>query len=335
MKKNHSKKMFKNKYEIQFRRFGIATIIAVFFLIFVGGLVRSTGSGMGCPDWPKCFGQYIPPTNLSELPVDYKTQFAVQGKQIADFDPIKTWIEYINRLIGVVIGFLILLTVVFAIPYLKSNAKIFWLSFIAFILVGIQGWIGSKVVSSDLATWIVTIHMVIALIIVALLIFTVTSSQQFYIVQFKENSSLKMLIIVALVISLIQIISGTQVREKVDHVANVIGEPYRSQWPKFFMDEFIFKLHRTWSILNLGISILLLLKYRSLFERNSLIYKCGLGIILLLCSQALSGSILVNMGFPKQVTSIHLTVGSIIAGLQIFAAILIFNKTIPLNRDSN
>jgi heme A synthase len=77
--------------------------------------------------------------------------------------------------------------------------------------------------------------------------------------------------------------------------------------------------------------MLLLIKYRVLFERNSLVYKCGLGIILLLCSQALSGSILVNMGFPKQVTSIHLTVGSIIAGLQIFASILIFNKTKIIN----
>jgi heme A synthase len=93
------------------------------------------------------------------------------------------------------------------------------------------------------------------------------------------------------------------------------------------MEELIFKLHRSWSILSLLISTLLLFKYRSLFERSSLIYKCGLGIILLLCSQALSGSILVNLGFPKQVTSIHLTVGSIIAGLQILVAILIFNKT--------
>lgn len=319
--------MFKNKYEIRFRRFGIATIIAVFFLILVGGLVRSTGSGLGCPDWPKCFGQYIPPTHISELPVDYKIQFAIQGKQIADFDVFKTWVEYINRLVGVVIGFLILLTLVFAFPYLKANAKIFWLSFLAFILVGFQGWIGAKVVSTDLATWMVTIHMVIALVIVALLIYTVTLSQQFYIVQLKNDSSLKILIIVALVISLIQIMSGTQVREKVDHVANLLGEQYRTQWPKFFMDELIFKLHRTWSVLSLGVSMLLLFKYRNLFERNSLIYKSGLGIILLLCSQALSGSVLVNLGFPKQVTSIHLTVGSIIAGLQIFAAILIFNKT--------
>jgi cytochrome c oxidase assembly protein subunit 15 len=319
--------MFKKNNEKKFRRFGITTIIAVFFLIFVGGLVRSTGSGMGCPDWPKCFGQYIPPTTLSELPPDYKTQFAVQGKQIADFDPIKTWIEYINRLIGVVIGFLILLTLVFAFPYLKTNPKIFWLSFLAFILVGIQGWIGAKVVSSDLATWIVTIHMLIALVIVALLIYTITSSQAFVIVQFKGDAALKYLVVVSIIIGLIQIVSGTQVREKVDHVANVLGEEYRTQWPKFFMDELIFKFHRTWSNISLGISILLLFKYRKLFERNSLIYKSGLGIILLLCSQALSGSILVNLGFPKQVTAIHLTVGSMIAVLQIFSAILIFNKT--------
>ena len=315
------------KYEIRFRRFGIATIIAVFFLIFVGGLVRSTGSGMGCPDWPKCFGQYVPPTNINQLPVDYKTKFAVQGKQIADFDVYKTWIEYLNRLVGVVIGLFILLTVVFAFPYLKSNPKIFWLSFVAFILVGFQGWIGSKVVASDLATWMITIHMLIALLIVALLIFTVTNSQEFSIVQFKSDSSLKLIIIFSLIISIIQIVSGTQVREKVDHVANLLGEQYRTQWPKFFMEELIFKLHRSWSILSLLISTLLLFKYRSLFERSSLIYKCGLGIILLLCSQALSGSILVNLGFPKQVTSIHLTVGSIIAGLQILVAILIFNKT--------
>lgn len=315
------------KYEIRFRRFGIATIIAVFFLIFVGGLVRSTGSGMGCPDWPKCFGQYVPPTNINQLPVDYKIKFAVQGKQIADFDVYKTWIEYLNRLVGVVIGLFILLTVVFAFPYLKSNPKIFWLSFVAFILVGFQGWIGSKVVASDLATWMITIHMLIALLIVALLIFTVTNSQEFSIVQFKSDSSLKLFIIISLIISLIQIVSGTQVREKVDHVANLLGEQYRTQWPKFFMEELIFKLHRSWSILSLLISTLLIFKYRSLFERSSLIYKCGLGIILLLCSQALSGSILVNLGFPKQVTSIHLTVGSIIAGLQILVAILIFNKT--------
>ena len=141
----------------------------MFFLIFVGGLVRSTGSGMGCPDWPKCFGQYVPPRDISQLPSDYKTQFAVNGKEIADFDAFKTWTEYVNRLVGVVIGILILLTIVFAYPYVKTqNKKVFWLSFLAFILVGLEGWIGAKVVATDLAVGMITIHMLLALAIVGI-----------------------------------------------------------------------------------------------------------------------------------------------------------------------
>src|SRR5688572_22855558 len=116
-----------------FRRLTISTLVAVYLLILVGGIVRSTGSGMGCPDWPKCFGNWVPPTSVSELPVDYKDTYAAyrdkKNKRFAkylagfgmketaekllndpgvlkeaDFNPTKTWIEYVNRVIGVIIG---------------------------------------------------------------------------------------------------------------------------------------------------------------------------------------------------------------------------------------
>ncbi len=315
--------MIELKKQIRFRRFGILTIASVFFLIFIGGLVRSTGSGMGCPDWPKCFGQWIPPSDISELPLDYKTKFAVAGKEIADFDAFKTWTEYYNRLIGVVIGLFVFLTVFFALPYLKStNKKIFWLSFLAFILVGFQGWIGSIVVSTDLATYMITIHMLIALIIVALLIYTVSASQDFVIYQINPFPGLKTLIWVLLIIALVQTVSGTQVREAIDEIAKRID----NRWVWTDNAGNIFLMHRSWSWFSLLISIYMMLQFKKIFLRESILYKASLALVLLMCTQALSGAVLANLGFPSQFQSIHLTLGSLTVGLIIFISILVFTK---------
>ncbi|MCE2786497.1 MAG: COX15/CtaA family protein [Bacteroidota bacterium] len=318
------------KSERRFRRFGILTIASVFILIFVGGLVRSTGSGMGCPDWPKCFGTWVPPTDVSQLPADYKDRFRVEGHEIADFDVYKTWTEYVNRLIGVLIGFFIFLTVFFAIPYLKKDKSIFWLSFAAFLLVGFQGWIGSKVVSSNLAHWMVTIHMIIALVIVGLLIFTITRSQNFTVVQLKADASLKPLMVLILSVSGIQTISGTQVRENIDSVALIMGEQNREYWIQALGG--IFSFHRTFSIVSLVLTMWMIKKFRENFDSSSLIYRLALSTIILVAMQILSGKVLDNLGFPKMVQSLHLFVGSLIGGAQLFITILLFSKTQTLNK---
>lgn len=316
--------MSTTKSERRFRRFGILTIGSVFFLIFIGGLVRSTGSGMGCPDWPKCFDQWVPPTHISQLPPNYKEIYKVAGHEIADFDTYKTWTEYFNRLIGVLTGFFVIFTVLFSVPYLKTKPNIFWLSFLALVLTGFQGWIGAKVVSSNLADWMVTIHMIIALIIVGLLIYTITSSQQFEVQQLNNDSSLKMLMVAVLVISLIQTITGTQVRENVDAVAIVSGEQNRAHWADLL--GFMFKFHRTFSATSLLITITVVYKFRAAFARNSIVYKSTLALLILIAVQILSGKVLDNLGFPRHIQSLHLFVGSLICGLQIFITIVLFSR---------
>ncbi|MFA6260232.1 MAG: COX15/CtaA family protein [Bacteroidia bacterium] len=313
-----------DRSERRFRRFGILTIASVFFLIFVGGLVRSTGSGLGCPDWPKCFDKWVPPTDVNELPADYKEKFKVAGHEIADFDVYKTWTEYINRLIGVFTGFFIFLTVFFAIPYLKTDKTVFWLSFVAFILVGFQGWIGAKVISSNLVHWMITIHMLIALIIVGLLIYTITRSQQFVIPQLQADSTIKPIILVVLLLILIQTLVGTQVRASTDQIAAILGEQNRLKW----IGEMgtIFRVHRSLSVVTMVFVVWMTLKIRKSFARNSLIYRAVLAILLLVGTQIFSGKILDSFGFPRQMQAIHLFIGSLIAGLALFIALMVFTK---------
>ena len=90
-----------HKASRRFRRLALNTLITLYLLIVAGGVVRSTGAGMGCPDWPKCFGRWVPPTEISELPHDYKQIYGAKLKGEIEFNPVKTWTEYVNRLLGI------------------------------------------------------------------------------------------------------------------------------------------------------------------------------------------------------------------------------------------
>ncbi len=145
-----------------FARFAFIATAATYFLIFVGGLVRVSGAGLGCPDWPKCFGRWIPPVNSSQLPADMDAGL---------FNFTLAWIEYINRLIGIGVGLLVALLAIWALVRYVRVRSIVIPAVLAGLLTAFQGWQGAAVVASELQPIMVSAHMGIALLIVSLLIY--------------------------------------------------------------------------------------------------------------------------------------------------------------------
>jgi cytochrome c oxidase assembly protein subunit 15 len=240
-----------------FRKLGIATIITVYLLVLAGGIVRSTGSGMGCPDWPKCFGRLIPPTNVSQLPVNYQQIYAEKLHGEIEFNVTKTWIEYVNRLLGAFTGVLVFATFIASINYYwKKDRTIVLLSFIVLLLIGANGVLGKYVVDSFLKPGVVTMHMMLAVLAIFVLLYAVARAWSEVITTEKiENSGfITKLLIAILIVSTSQILLGTQVREAIDRV---IANPFFGYNRHTWIEQMglTFYIHRSYSILILGLHI--------------------------------------------------------------------------------
>lgn len=304
----------------RYRKIAAITVGAVIFLILVGGIVRMTGAGMGCPDWPKCFGQWVPPTDISELPPDYKTRFQVAGKEIADFDAFKTWVEYVNRLIGVLIGFFAILTVVVAIPLRKDQKNVFGLSLAGLLLTIVQGGIGAYVVRTNLQTGTITIHMVMALIILAVFIFALLQSYKpdLNSIRFenKETSSLLLKIgMVVLIISLAQIILGTQIRESIDLIAKQFGEAQRESWIGKLGNGYT--IHKFFYYVVVGVILFWSYKLKPYFEKNSSIKYLTLLMIGTVGVEIFLGLGMHHLGIPPLFQPLHLLFATILFGAEL------------------
>lgn len=325
-------------YSIKEKRFikiNLMTVISLFFLILAGGVVRSSGSGMGCPDWPKCFDQYIPPTDVSQLPLDYQQKY-VEGrlkknenfakmlekagyqdlaykirhdesiKVPEEFNAGKTYTEYINRLIGALTGVFLLLTFIFSFPYLKSYSRITVLSFVNLLLVFFQAWLGSIVVSTNLVAWIITVHMLVAVLIIAISIYTYYHARAIKDVTITSNSSgllLRMVLLFGLILSVIQITIGTEVREAIDAVLQQNPSLARGEWLKSLGN--IYSYHKDIALLVIAISLIsYLLVKRNLPNSKQLKFvRVLVGLVFL---QVITGFILDYLGMPPYAQALHI-----------------------------
>lgn len=297
----------------RFYGWGISTLVLVYLLILAGSVVRSTGSGMGCPDWPRCFGQWIPPTDVSQLPADYATRFAIPG-HVPEFNALKTWVEYVNRLLGVLVGFAVLGTAVTALPYWRADRVRVVAAFAAFVLVGFNGWLGSRVVATVLSPTLITVHMMAALAVVAALIVALARRDQSSEVLHERSPMLLTMAAFALAIVLVQVVLGTEVRGEVDAAAARLGEAARATWLNTLGGELL--VHRALPAALLLVYVALgmrLHQEKVWFELGQTFYAC----LSLAMGNAALGFLLVALGMPAWAQPLHLLGGTLLVGAHV------------------
>jgi heme a synthase len=301
-----------------FHRLGFFTLIVLYLLILAGGVVRATRSGMGCPDWPKCFGQYIPPLSEAELPANYQEIYADRGYSDTTFNVFHTWTEYINRLLGAFTGLLLFAMVVLAFWYYgKRKLSIALLMLFIFLLTGFQAWLGAIVVATILAPVKITTHMVVALIILALLIVVLFLAKKADgLITNKDTLEsiglLKPLSIIALLFTLLQVVFGTQVRQEVDVILKASAD-YMPGENWFEQLSGLFLVHRNMAFIIAAVNVLLWLKT----PQNSILRNLSLYVVLLIAAEIVSGFVLAYFQLPAFFQPVHLLLVSLIFGVQI------------------
>ena len=326
-------------------RFNWATLIMIYLVIIAGSIVRITESGMGCPDWPKCFDQYIPPIDISELPANYQFYYSsVREKKIKKFTSFlksigfeekailiesdksllyeqpfnvwNTWLEYINRLIGALAGLFIFGGFILAIKQKQNKIVKSLLAFGLILLTFFQAWWGSMVVATNIVPWVLTVHMVIAALMITwqILIISVWNRSTITV-----PKSLKLFALFGTLFFLFQIIVGTQVRQIVDYWLE------SSSRNDLLLEQFqLFTSHRTIAFFIVLFSLLL-----GLFAYLKKIKILEIYIfIICVIFEALVGKILADFNLPYILQPIHLLLAMISFGCM---SRLLFNYKISKN----
>ena len=328
---------------MSFKGFSKLTLVSIFLIIVAGSLVRMTGSGMGCPDWPKCFGYLIPPTSVDQIEWGkekpfFKGQMIIYDQQLwsanrnfvsseiynrdnwtlytkhdyAEFNSFHTWMEYINRLIGAISGLLTLIMFAMSFRYWNTKKKIVFLSGMTVLLMGFQAWLGATVVFSVLQPVQITIHMLMALVILVLMVYLISevpepSKEKNIIFDKRLNQFLK----IAIVLSLIQITLGTQVRQLIDEIATSLNHMQRNLWVDLVGTTF--KIHRSFAISLVLINVMLFIRNYKLKYRYQLVnFVCGV-----LFLEVLSGVVLTYFDMLALMQPVHLISASLLFLLQI------------------
>jgi heme a synthase len=330
-----------NNFSRWFIRLNWISLFLIYLVVIAGSFVRITGSGMGCPDWPKCFGQWIPPTSKTQLQSDYQQKFSEKrAKKIVKFAKIlhaiglsktakklqadksllieqqfnarKTWTEYVNRLAGFLAGNAVMFIFFWTLFRYRKYKKALILSCINLIFIGFQGWFGSIVVATNLVPWTITVHLLFALLIIAIQLYllkliTIPKSGLSNV-----HGILKYFVIIVCAITFYQMFLGTQVREYIDALTKQgIG---RADWDAKLGLEFFIHRSFSWAVLVL-MCVMLYLNYKGPKRPFINFAFVILGI------ELTSGVLLAYADMPGLVQISHLFFASILLGILFYGSL--------------
>jgi cytochrome c oxidase assembly protein subunit 15 len=289
--------------KMAFRKFAILSLLSIYLLILAGGIVRSTGSGMGCPDWPKCFGRFIPPTKVEELPIHYEVIYQEKLHGEVEFNATKTWIEYINRLLGALTGIIVLITT--ALAY-REGKKVFLPTLAGLLLIVANAVLGKYVVDSFLLPGVVTAHMLLSIGVIFFLVKALNNQSSSEVITEKNRHWIG----ISLLVVLVQIILGTQVRENMDQVIKALGEGAKDQWVTSLDLGYI--IHRTFSWVLLICHLIL---WKKLAESSLPYYRKG--VLVLIGISLGTGILMAYFALPLGSQAVHLLISLVLMGWHI------------------
>jgi cytochrome c oxidase assembly protein subunit 15 len=315
------------------------TLVGILLIFLAGSVVRMTGSGMGCPDWPTCFGKLIPPTSETQLDPGYREKFTEQRlakmektckllerlgfKEDADkirqdpklreeqpFNAANTWTEFINRLVGALSGLAILLQLYFSVRLFRQRKDLFLLTFINLILFGFNAWWGSIVVASNLVPWIISLHMIAGLLSVWVQVYIIVrASGTSKSIRIPAYLYIMLLSLIAL--SIVQILMGTQIRQQVDDIYDEMGGRNRSLWIEQL--DLVFYIHRSFSWL-----VVLFTGFMFYKLKNLNIQLPGMSWILgIVLEEVISGAAMSYFSVPPFMQPVHLVLSTVMLAMQL------------------
>ncbi len=315
-----------------FQRVVLATWVALVILIFMGAIVRATGAGLGCPDWPTCWGNWIPPTSVDQ--VDFEKidleRFRKKAERLGNdpntltedflrqqFNPVHVWTEYVNRLTSMPLGIFSLWLAALGVGQWRRRRPVVAISaWLSLAIVLINAWLGRMVVLSGLRPGIITLHMALAILMLCLLVYAGwRGCEDPWRLRMRPDHDqhrrrVYLFVILLAFLTVFEGLMGSQVREMTDALAKRYADMPRAHWTAELEHSWMYLVHRSFSWLVLGAAIgFYLSAQRALTKGCRWLEKLILGLIL---AQMFLGLILANVGILAIAQIFHIGLSSIL-----------------------